>query len=84
MTSSAKKEETKTLKENPAFSRRMSTMDALKEQIMLRKQAMNPNLGKQEQENPGDIAKKAMLASKFNNDSFDEVDEESDESSDAD
>ena len=46
MTSSAKKEETKTLKENPAFSRRMSTMDALKEQIMLRKQAMNPNLGK--------------------------------------
>jgi hypothetical protein len=59
-------------------------MDALKEQIMLRKQAMSGNQGVKDQENPADVAKKAMLASKFNNDSFDEVEEESDDDSDAD
>ena len=58
-------------------------MDALKEQIMLRKQSMNPTLaGKKDGENPGDLAKKAMLASKFNKD--DSMDEEDEESSDSD
>ncbi len=51
---------------------------------MLRKQAMSGNQGVKDQENPADVAKKAMLASKFNNDSFDEVEEESDDDSDAD
>jgi hypothetical protein len=56
-------------------------MDALKQQIMLRKQSMNPNaVGDKQGESAGDLAKKAMLASKFNNDSFDERDEESDSS----
>lgn len=59
-------------------------MDALKEQIMLRKQAMSGNSAgaAKDNESPADLAKKARLASKFNNDSFDEVDEESDEDSD--
>ena len=63
----------------------MSTMDALKEQIMLRKQAMSGgNQGGKEQENPVDLAKKAKLASRFGNDSFEEVSEESSDDSDAD
>ena len=42
---------------------------------------MNPNaVGNKPGESAGDLAKKAMLASKFNNDSFDENDEESDSS----
>jgi hypothetical protein len=60
-------------------------MDALKEQIMLRKMSMNPTgLGKKDAENPGDLAKKAMLASKFNNDSVDEEDEDGSGFSDSD
>lgn len=66
---------------NPLNQRRVSTMDALKEQIMLRKQSMNPNSLKKDGESAGDLAKKAMLASKFNTDSFDE--EENEESSDS-
>lgn len=61
---------------NNPLNRRVSTLDSLKEQIMMRKASMNPGLLKKEnQENPGDLAKKAMLASKFNNESFDEEDE---------
>ena len=50
---------------------------------MLRKATMNPNQ-KKDGDNPGDIAKKAMLASKFGNDSVDEEEEESSFSSDDD
>ena len=64
-----------------APQKRVSTMDALKEQILLRKMSMNPGLmSKNDQENITNLAKKSMLASKFNNDSVDEEDEFDDDS----
>lgn len=65
----------------------MSNMDALKQQILLRKQSMNPTLasGKNEEEagaGGGNLARMAMAQSKFADDSFDEVSEKSSDDSD--
>jgi hypothetical protein len=62
----------------------MSNMDALKQQILLRKQSMNPTLVSNKDEEPagGNLARKAMAQSKFGNDSIDDVSEKSSEDSD--
>ena len=53
-------------------------MDALKEQIMLRKMSMNPGARKTTGEDVGSMAQKAYLMSKFNdNDSVDEEENDS-------
>jgi hypothetical protein len=66
--------------------KRMSNMDALKQQILLRKQSMNPTLASKKDEEPGagggSLAKMAMAQSKFADDSFDDVSEKSSEDSD--
>ena len=65
--------------------KRMSNMDALKQQILLRKQSMNPTLAGKNDEEPGaggNLARMAMAQSKFGNDSFDDVSEKSSEDSD--
>jgi len=65
--------------------KRMSNMDALKQQILLRKQSMNPTLVGKNDEEPGaggNLARMAMAQSKFGNDSFDDVSEKSSEDSD--
>ena len=67
-------------------AKRMSNMDALKQQILLRKQSMNPTLAGKKDEEPGaggaNLARQAMAQSKFADDSFDEVSEKSSEDSD--
>ncbi len=64
----------------------MSNMDALKQQILLRKQSMNPTLVDKKDEEPGgggaNLARMALAKSRHGNDSFDDVSEKSSEDSD--
>jgi hypothetical protein len=66
-------------------NRRMSHMDSLKEQIMLRKMALNPDQKKKQgEEEEGSMAKKSYLQSKFANISDEDEDHSENSNSDFD
>ena len=70
--------------QNP-LQRRVSHMDTLKEQIMMRKLALNPDLKKKGGEKEGeDLAKKSYLMSKFADISDGDEDEEESDNSEID
>mmetsp|Transcript_7268 Transcript_7268/g.6404 ORF Transcript_7268/g.6404 Transcript_7268/m.6404 type:complete len:240 (+) Transcript_7268:1749-2468(+) len=67
--------------DTPPLNRRVSHMDTLKEQIMLRKMALNPDMGKKGGDQGVNLAKNSNLISKF---AAISDDEEGSEASDSD
>jgi hypothetical protein len=68
---------------NP-LQRKVSHMDTLKEQIMMRKQALNPDMKKKPGQEGEDLAKKSYYMSKFAEILSDEEDDEESNNSDID
>lgn len=66
--------------------KRMSNMDALKQQILLRKQSMNPTLAGKKEEEPGagssNLRAMAKAMTRHGDDSFDDISEKSSDDSD--